>query len=75
MINILQMHINVNKIYGHGNLVCKVYRPTSNFRSGICLCPVRIDRRVSMAPVTAKREKIEIEQNPVSRHFLERITA
>lgn len=30
---------------------------------------------VSVARVTAKREKIEREQNPASRHFLERITA
>lgn len=30
---------------------------------------------VSVARVTAKREEIEREQNPASRHFLERITA
>jgi len=47
----------------------------SNFRSGICLCPARIDRLVSVARVTTKREEIEREQNPASRHFLERITA
>ena len=30
---------------------------------------------VSVARVTVKREEIEREQNPASRHFLERITA